>query len=292
MTELEESRLNNLEDHYCIMYAILGRTLMEEFATDGEAILRQGTRYYGQNRGTIHRQKHLDAGMKINMYNLFTSGGDLPGDTRTLREAQRLNEEERVSHTLTCPMADIWGAYGCMDIGRIYCEEFHCACYSTYAYGYTKVNIAKTLTQEGDDYCSFNVVLRKADLPEELQPVCFEEFDPDYVPPEKVSLPVPGAKEGYRSLWLRLYYFLLQAAVEQKQEEGKKAIEKGLQKLAETVAEAFKKQQGSIDKEFLEENYPLNLDTGQEPMWKDYGKNGAKELAEEAFIKPLLAKCL
>ena len=58
------------------------------------------------------------------------------------------------------------------------------------------------------------------------------------------------------------------------------------------MAEAFKKQQGSIDKEFLEENYPLNLDTGQEPMWKDYGKNGAKELAEEAFIKPLLAKCL
>lgn len=292
MTKQEEEQLNNLEDHYCIMYAILGRTLMDDFGVDGEAILRQGTRYYGQNRGKIHRQKHLDAGMKINMYNLFTSGGDLPGDTRTFREAQRLNAEERVSHTLTCPMADIWKAYGCMDIGRIYCEEFHNACYSTYAYGYTKVNIAKTLTQEGDDYCSFNVVLRKADLPEMLQKVCFEECDPDYVPPEEVNLQTPGAKEGYRSLWLRLYYFLLQAAVEQKKEEGKRSIAKGLNRLADIVATAFGgKKNVKLDSDFLEENYPLNLKTDEEPMWLEYRENGAKELVEKEFIEPLLKIC-
>lgn len=289
MTGKEEEQLNNLEDHYCIMYAILGRTLMEDFGVDGEAILRQGTRYYGQNRGRLHRQRHLDAGLKINMYQLFTSGGDLPGDTRTFREAQRISAEERVSHTLTCPMADIWNAYGCMDIGRIYCEEFHYACYNTYAYGYTKVNIAKTLTQEGDEYCSFNVVLRKADLPEELQKVCFEECDPDYVPPEEVNLPVPGAKEGYRSLYLRLYYFLLQVAVEMKGEAGRTSIGKGLNRLAQIVAKDFiKKTEGKVDQDFLEENYPLNMKTGKEAMWATYFENDARGLVERELIRPLL----
>lgn len=291
MTKQEEKQLNNLEDHYCIMYAVLGRTLMEDFGMDGEAILRKGTRYYGQNRGRIHRQKHLEAGLKINMYNLFTSGGDLPGDTRTFREAQRLNTEERVSHTLTCPMAEIWKAYGCMDIGRIYCEEFHYACYNTYAYGYTKVNIAKTLTQEGDDYCSFNVVLRKADLPKELQKECFEECDPDYVPPKETAFKAPGAKEGYRSLWLRLYYFLLMAAVEEKGREGRKSIAKGLNRLARIVAGAFGGEE-KINEDFLEENYPLNLKTEKEPMWTEYCENDARKLAEKEFIEPLLESCI
>ncbi len=289
MTEREEMGLNDLEDQYCIMYAILGRTLLEDFGLDGEHALREGTRLYGQNRGRLHRQRHLDAGLKINMKNLFTTGGDLPGDTRTFRELQRINAQERVSHTLVCPMADIWKEYGCMDIGKIYCEEFHFSCYSTYAYGYTKVNIAKVLTQEGDEYCAFNIILRPQDLPEKLRPVCFEEYDPEYPEPQNICLKPPEAKEGYRSLWLRLYFFLLKAAAEQFGEEGREAVKHGLNRLAKVVSEAFAKDNPiPVDMEFLEEHYPVDMYVEKEEMWKLYGDYGAKELADREFIQPLL----
>ena len=42
-------------------------------------------------------------------------------DPRFRRELQEINPQERVSHTLVCPMADIWAEYGQKAIGRIYC---------------------------------------------------------------------------------------------------------------------------------------------------------------------------
>lgn len=81
------------------------------------------------------RARHLDANVKINMHSLFAVGADLPPDPRFKRELQELNPQERVSHTLYCPMAALWKEYGVMEIGRIYCEEFHRACYGHYAFG-------------------------------------------------------------------------------------------------------------------------------------------------------------
>ena len=50
---------------------------------------------------------------------------------------------------------------------RIYCEEFHPACYEHYAYDVGHTNLSKTLTQECDEYCAFNVTLRAQNLPRE-----------------------------------------------------------------------------------------------------------------------------
>ncbi len=290
MYTYEEKSIITLQDCYTLLYSFIASRLLERFGEDGERALREGTRRFGRDRAMATRKKHLDAGLKINMLNLFTMSHDLPADPRFKREKQELKAQERVSHTLVCPMADVWAAYGAKHIGRIYCEEFHFACYNTYAYGYTKVNLAKTLTQDGDEYCAFNVVLRPETLPDELKPMCFEEYDKNYVPSDYKSQPAYG-KGGFNILSIKLYYYLLEAAVEQLGERGAEAVEAGLEDMARDAACRIKKvadEDGlKADAKFTDEHYPLSLDADSEPMWAVYGKNDARERVKKHFCSVL-----
>ena len=157
----------DLGDNYTLLYSFICREILDEFGIEGERAVREATRRYGRDRGIHSRMEHIEKGYKVNMQTLFTAGSGLPKDPRFRRELQELNPEERISHTLVCPMADIWKAYGEREIGRIYCEEFHPACYEHYAYDVGHTNLSKTLTQECDEYCAFNVTLRAQNLPRE-----------------------------------------------------------------------------------------------------------------------------
>ena len=165
----EEHFVMNLADIYSLLFGYIGDGLIRAFSMQGEASVREAARRFGKDRGRTLREKHLSIGAKINMKNLFSLYPDLPSDPRFKRELQTLSPQERISHTLFCPMAAIWESHGQKEIGRIYCEEFHPACYGEYGYGYTSVNLARTQTQENDEYCSFRVILRPADLPAKLQ---------------------------------------------------------------------------------------------------------------------------
>ncbi len=284
----EEMQIMNLDDNYTLLYPFLVSSLMERCGERGEKAAREGTRRFGRDRAETLRNRHLKANVKVNMHSLFAVGPDLPPDPRFRRELQELNPQERVSHTLYCPMAAIWKEYGFMDIGRIYCEEFHNACYSTYAYGYTKVNLAKTLTQAEDEYCAFNVVLRPENLPEELKPVCFAQFDQNYKGPTE-EMPQAYGKTGFGTLFVKLYYHLATTAEEMLGEEGTKAIREGLEKLAVDAAKRIRsqaKEQGEeVSPSFVDLNYPVNLDPEQEPLWQLYDNRGAKQILKESFYK-------
>ncbi len=287
MYTVEENRLINLSDGYTVLYGYLVRALLDEFGVEGDAAAREGTRRYGADRGRNSREKHLKMGAKINMKSLFGLGGDLPPDPRFRRELQELNPQERISHTLICPMADTWKAYGMMAIGRMYCEEFHFACYNTYAYGYTQVELAKTQTQEGDEYCAFNVILRPENLPDELKPVCFAEYDPAYVQPS-FTRTKPDGKIGFNSLSVKIFYYLLEAAEERLGEKGRQAIAHGLNEAAKDAVRFLKKsaeEQGiKWDAQFYDYNYPFYFDNEHNPMWEQYSKHGTKEMLEKEFF--------
>ena len=132
----EEREIIRLADSFTLLYSFLAAPLLDRFGLEGERALREGTRAFGRDRGETLRRKHLEANVKINMLSLFTVGADLPPDPRYKKERIALNPQERVSRTYYCPMAELWKEYGAQDIGRIYCEEFHSACYGHYAYGY------------------------------------------------------------------------------------------------------------------------------------------------------------
>ena len=292
MYTVEEKRIMNLSDIYTIMYSYIVSGLIDSYGVDGESAAREGTRRYGRDRGRTTRQKHLAANAKVNMLHLFSLYFDLPNDPRFRREKQELNPQERVSHTLVCPMADIWKEYVHMKIGRMYCEEFHPACYSEYAYGHTYVNLARTLTQAGDDYCSFNVVLRPADLPKELLPVCFEEYDPDYVKPEFPDIPIT-AKNGFETISIKLFYHLLSTSVEELGEGASEVIVNALEKFAHEAAKILLKTSEEyglpVDDELIYENVPITLDfSKKEELWKDYKSYSVQEIWNRGFTVPFM----
>ena len=286
-----EKCIMNLADSYTLLYGFIAGSIIENCGLKGEAAVRESTRQFGYDRAENTRRKHLAVGAKINMLNLFTLYHDLPGDPRFRRELQEINPQERVSHTLVCPMADIWKEYGQMAIGRIYCEEFHPACYSHYAFDQTRVNLSKTLTQEGDEYCDFNVILRPEQIAPELRKECFAEYDPDYVQPEFPKEEADG-KTGFASLSVKLYYYLLKCAAEQLKEEGVQAVRQGLREFARATADLFLKRaaedQIKVDGAYLKDNFPLDMDVeADEKLWENYAGFGSRQEYESCFVRPL-----
>ncbi len=289
---------DNLQDQYTIMYGILGKTLIEDLGYDGEAVLREATRRYARDRGLADRKKHEMAGCKVNMYSAFNISAGLPGNKRTVSYRYQSKPQQHISHVLTCPMAEIWDRYGCFDIGRIYCEEFHFTYYNTYAFGKAKVNLATTLTERGTDCCSFNVILRPSDLPEELRPRCFEEYDSEPKQPDLSYFKPISAQEGYGSLYLRLYYYLVSTACESAGEAGKQSIMHGLHRLVLAASEYIRtktakgKENAAVLSEavYLELNYPARLNVEKESMWNQYSRYCAKEIFRDEFCRPFMAR--
>ena len=287
----EQLEVIHLQDSYTIMYALLSRSIMDELGEEGESIVREATRRYGADRGRKRRKKHQDLGVKINMHSLFGVCSDLPPDPRFLRDRLNLIPEERTSHTLVCPMAQVWDQYNARKIARIYCEEFHRACYKEYAFGYTQVNLAQTLTEDGDSYCDFHVVLRKANLPDELKPLCFAECDPGYVTPT-VSTASADGKSGFSSLCVRVYYYMLQVLLERCPAHGVEIMDHALAVWVEDTLRRLKQQAQELNEPctaaFMDRHFPLYADIDQDPLWTEYDRNNAKSVLKAGFYDRIL----
>lgn len=147
---MNEYQMHHFQDCWSIWYMHLGRSLLDAFGVDGEQILRESVRQFGRDRGLTLRKKHLDCGLKPNLYNMFNYY-DLPLNTQYRQNKVRSTETERLTHTRGCPIADLWKANGELDMGRMYCEEFHHAMFGAYN-SHTQINLAQTLTMEGIDY--------------------------------------------------------------------------------------------------------------------------------------------
>jgi hypothetical protein len=284
MSEIYE--IGNCSDFYTLLYGYIGNYLLTAFGLEGETVLRRATRAYGADRGTATRERHLQAGAKINMENLFSLYFDLPSDRRFKRNRQVLQPEARVSHTLYCPMAAIWEAKGLKEIGRIYCEEFHTACYEAYAYGYTRVNLSETLTQDEDRYCSFNIILRPEDLPDELLPVCFSSFDPQYVEPDFPVIEI-GEKDGFKTLTIKVYAHLFKDAVETFGDQAKTVIAEALSVFFKEIFADLREQaighNRVFNRTFIFENIPFDEKTADDDLWKTYDQAGAKDVLMQVF---------
>lgn len=290
MYTAEEIQIMNFGDAFTMIYGCISQRLMDEFGFDGERAVRKGTRYYGKSRGLASRETHLKHGLKINLENLFTRFYDLPPDPRFRRELQELNPQERVSHSLVCPMADTWAHYGMKVIGRIYCEEFHPACYGHYAYEQTMVNLGKTLTQDGDDYCEFNLLLRPEDMPPALRVKCFEEYDPDYVAPQVDDPPI-GGREGFGTLAIKAYYYLMMAASEELGDKGEGAVASALVDAAQTTADFIRRRADENDDEvdfaYAEANSLFGFSAIGDSRWEEFSRYNAAERFETFYCGSL-----
>lgn len=290
MNRLEEIEIECMQDSWTLMYTFLARTFVDLYGLKGERALREAIRRFGRDRGLTNRQRLLDNNIKINLKTLYCEGRDRPGDPRFVQHSPLNTREEKIDWTFVCPDADLWKAYHCTDVGRIYCEEFHHACYEAFTFDIAKINLSRTLTQEGDDRCSFYFTFRAENVPDELKPLCFEEYDPGYVKPRK-AMPKPQGKSGFNMLWIKMYYYMVETAHEYLGEQAQEAIQAGLTRVAEEHVLYLQKRAASIgqkaDAGFLTSHLALRLNSDEEPMWKDYGKFQARQLLNLNFYTPL-----
>ncbi len=261
----------HLQDAYTLMYGVLAGRILADLGDEGESALREALRRYGRGRGLARRREHLRMGVKINMRSLRTVSYDRPPDPRFRRDWIVLNDEERTSRTLACPMAEVWSRNGMKDIGRIYCEEFHKACYREYAFGLAEVFLGATLTEEGDSYCDFHVLLRRANVPERLQALCFADRDPGYEPP-RLKETQAESKPGFSALCIRLYCSMAEVLRERFPERMDGVFREGLAAWAEislkNLSEQAKEARTELTPDFAQRHFPLYLSNTDEPLWR------------------------
>ena len=291
-TRLEGIKEECLQDSWVILYTFIAKELTERRGSDGEQILREAVRRYGCDRGLTNQKRLLDHNIKINLLTLFNEGRDRPGEPRFTSCTIRNTREERISETLICSFADVWKKYDAKWLGRIYCEEFHLACYEAFSFGKAKINLTRSLTQDGDDRCRFYHTYRPENLSDQERKLSFEEFDPGYEPPTE-KMPKPQGKSGFNMLWIKMYYYLLECSVEALgDEEGRALVAAGLRRAAKAQAEEFLSRAAAteqlIDEQFMEDHLPISLDYDSEPLWAQYDRFVANQLFRDCFGNNLL----
>lgn len=291
MNRLEEIKLDSLQDSWVIMYTFVAKELLAQGGFQGEVALREAVRRYGRDRGLANQKRLLDNNIKINLVTLFCEGRDRPGESRFIAYNTFQSEEDFTVCTHICSFADVWKKYDAKAIGRIYCEEFHIACYEAFGFGATKVNLARSMTQDGDDRCIFNHTLRPENMTEEQRRLCFAKFDESYQPPD-TPMPKPQGKGGFNMLWIKMYYHLLACAAEELGDMGRSIVGCGLRRAAQEQAKVFLENaqatERTVDRAYLTDHLPLSLDPDGEPLWEDYNQYGALALLKDCFYTPLL----
>ncbi|WP_236915264.1 L-2-amino-thiazoline-4-carboxylic acid hydrolase [Clostridium sp. Cult2] len=204
MKRTEELLIENCQDAWPKLYYYLAFELIQEYGLKGEKVVRNGVRKFGIDRGETLRKMHIKYGIDINMKSLFTYY-DLPGDPRFRRRQISLTEEQRLSETLVCPIAELWIDYNAKAIGRIYCEEFHHAMWGAYAEG-TQVNLGQTLTQDGDNHCRFSVYYRKANAKNDI-----EENKAEFTP---LDYKEPHYRDGVEMLATKIFNHITLSALD------------------------------------------------------------------------------
>lgn len=281
-----------LDDCWLKSYVHMARKLTDTFGIEGEAVLRQGIRNFGKDRGETLRNEQLALGMKINMLNLWTNY-DLPDDPRFKRNKIRLTEEERISETLECPMASMWIGMGAKEWGAIYCDEFHPSMFAGYHPGIV-TNLGETLTHDTDDHCHFALYLRPGNLTPEERKQSFPAYDPAY-DASKVGVYVRrSARDGYNMLTIKLYTHLAKEILAVFGPEGEEVVRSALKEWAEDcwdhLAKAAEQLNVSCNATFLDENLPVYLDMSRDALWRAYPDDSIQLYFKEEFIDRIASR--
>ena len=85
---------------------------------------------------------------------------------------------------------------------------------------------------------------------------------------------------------------MLECALEELGDLGRAVIGRGLQTAAHEQAKAFLEEaestERSVDRQYLADHLPLDLNPDGDPYWKVYNQYGALDLLKKCFYAPLL----
>jgi len=155
----EQDPVVQMMQHYGKLYYYMAKEMVETFGPAGEAALRRAIRNFARDRGATLRRRHQEQGLEVNVKSL-AEHYDMPGSRTSAfkRTFLQLDEDNRVSETYVCQLAQIWeqlGGEAGLSLGSIYCQEFHPAMWGEYDER-IRTTLPRLLTL-GDPCCRFEV---------------------------------------------------------------------------------------------------------------------------------------
>lgn len=151
---VSEEDIAEFGDLWSLMYHVFAKEMVDSFGEEGEEALRRAIRVYGRAQGLRLKRRHEEQGLPVNLRSLFEHY-DLPGHPGTEKTRTVFEDDELVSFTYVCPYEKVWRAREGVDLGLIYCEEFHHAMWQAYRPD-LNVEMPEILTKD-DPHCKFVV---------------------------------------------------------------------------------------------------------------------------------------
>lgn len=151
------------QDQWSALYLKIACRLVDTYALDGKAIVREGVRRYACRMAEGRRQALLAANCKTNLETFFADGFGLPCGERTGKEWIRHTEQEMFVTVCTCPYAQAWDERE--EVGRMFCEEYYPALVHAGTSEKAQINLGYTMLNGRDNTCRLSVYLRPANVP-------------------------------------------------------------------------------------------------------------------------------
>lgn len=290
MNNSEEIKSQNQFDCFVKLYTYLANAVLENGGSRGERAIRDGLIRYGEDKGRNLRDFHIEKGIKTNLASLLHSENFCGEDPRFYRTILKDTVEVQLYEVYSCPLERIWralegsqGTKNSLRIGAFYCEECAHAVVRGYTEGKGQANLSDRLTCGRDTYCRFSLYLRPANLDEAQRMRSFGEEDT----PAEASFHIC---ENF----IKLYYCLLCSAGEILGQEGICFIAKGLKELEADLSKSLKLEaehlDRPLDREFMGDFFPLNLDCGEDHLWSQCPDYDAKKLLLVNLLAPIKKK--
>jgi hypothetical protein len=288
MYNIEEIKLQNMQDHFSKMYLDLAEAIMVSCGIKGEEIIRKAVEKLGEDCGHEILNKHISDGIDTNIKNLFLEERFTKKDPRVRANYIKTDSQVCLWEVYSCPMADMWNSVpGGSKLGSFFCEEYTHALVRAYTEGKGQANLSDILTNKTDNHCRFSVYHRPANLTPEQKIRCFGKG----IECKNQTCSEEEFKKNMNKMFIKLYYYLLDEAVELDGNNGACAIAAGLRELTCDTAEAIRLKADHtgkpIDMEFMNKNFPLNIDVNNEPLWKQYSSHEAGKIMDVNFLRPL-----
>lgn len=283
MNRLEDLENQNLLDSWASIYISLARKIDEQYGKKGEEIIREGIRRFGRDLGDTIYKYTLETGNRVNIKTIIDFKNRDFLDPRFRENITTLNEEVYIADMITCPLAEFWSSYGDVKLGYLFCEEFYPSFYNTYFNSKSQTNLSKMLTRRGDNMCQFAVYYRKANLDEKQVKDSFIYNKNNESIESNLTL-FKSAKEKYKNLWLKIYYYILEVATEVYGDEGQAVISLALQDASNFAIKHTNKRaemtRNEFNKTFFAKNYAIDYQVLNDEFWKYYDRYNAKKILE------------
>ena len=151
------------------LYAYLSSSLIQWGGVKGERLVRQSVVQYAQEKGERIRRHQVEAGISINLKNLFAEEPCCGADPRFYRVTLRDTKQAQLQEVYSCPLAKQWSALDETFAGSLYCEEYAHALIQGYTSGKGQANVSNSLTCPRDNRCVLAFYYRTANMTPQQQ---------------------------------------------------------------------------------------------------------------------------